>query len=269
MRDISQSPIGIFDSGVGGLTVAKEISRQLPGEDFIYLGDTGRYPYGPRSAESVRRFALQNARFLMGFGIKVLVVACNTASSFAMDMLRTWIHVPIMGVIEPGARAAAKMTKNNKIGVVGTIGTINSGAYQRAIASENGKIEVFGKACPLFVPLAEEGITHGKIAEAVVHEYLDEFVELGVDTLVLGCTHYPLLKGAIARVLGDGIGIVDSANATVAELRRYLDAEKILRGGTRGAARFFVTDAPEKFAQIGASFMDGKIIEAKHVDLDI
>ena len=179
MRDYAESPLGIFDSGVGGLTVVKEILMQLPGEDFIYLGDTARYPYGPRSVEIIKKFALQNARFLMGFGIKVLIVACNTASSVALDEIKRWIKIPVIGVIEPGAEEALKTTKNGKIGVIGTVGTISSGAYQEAIKRLNPGVSVCGKPCPLFVPLAEEGFTEGEIPEKVAHFYLDELVRQG------------------------------------------------------------------------------------------
>jgi len=221
MHDYKNAPLGIFDSGVGGLTVVKEILNRLPCESFVYLGDTGRYPYGPRSADIVRKFALQNARFLMGFGIKVLIVACNTASSVALDELRKWISIPIMGVIEPGAREAVKSTENGRIGIIGTVGTISSKSYQNAISAIEPAIDVFGKACPLFVPLAEEGWLDGEIPELVAHFYLDELLQKDIDTLVLGCTHYPLLKRTITKVIGGKIRVIDSAKSLIGELKKY------------------------------------------------
>ncbi|RKZ28767.1 glutamate racemase [bacterium] len=269
MRCYSDAPLGIFDSGVGGLTVVKEILKQLPNESFIYLGDTGRYPYGPRSADIIRRFALQNARFLMGFGIKVLIVACNTASSVALEELRKWISVPIMGVIEPCAREAVKSTKNGRIGVIGTVGTIASNSYQNAIITLNPNIEVFTKVCPLFVPLAEEGLVDGEITELIAHHYLDGFLEKGIDTLVLGCTHYPLLKKAIAKVMGENIKIIDSAKAIVEELKKYLVDEEILSTGDNKYSRFFVTDAPQRFKIIGTKFLAREIEKIELIQIEI
>ncbi|MCD6417712.1 glutamate racemase, partial [bacterium] len=250
-REIRKMPIGIFDSGVGGLTVVKEMLRHLPGEDIIYLGDTARYPYGPRSPEIVRRFALQNARFLMGFGIKLLIVACNTASSVAMDVLKKWISVPIIGVIEPGAKAAVKTTKNRKVGVIGTQGTISSMSYNRAIKKIDESIKVFGKSCPLFVPLAEEGFLDGDVAEKIAEKYLNEIVGNGIDTLVLGCTHYPLLKKTITKVIGDDIEIIDSASSVVANVKDFLVRYDLMSDNDRGKIRFFVTDSPERFMSVG------------------
>ncbi len=268
MKDISEMPIGIFDSGVGGLTLVDEIFRQLPGEKFIYLGDTARYPYGSRSADMVRRIALQNARFLMGFGVKVLVIACNTASSLAMDVLREWISVPLVGVIKPGAKMAAKCTKNGKVGVIGTVGTISSGAYQSEIRSIDPNIEVFGKACPLFVPLAEEGWLDGDVVKKIAHEYLDEIISKGIDTLVLGCTHYPLLKETIQSVIGRDITVIDSASATVADLKEFLLSESLLRYGQEGEYRIFVTDAADRFSAVGRKFLKNRTLKVEQVQMD-
>ncbi len=267
-QQISKSPIGIFDSGVGGLTVVKEMLRQLPGEDIIYLGDTARYPYGPRSAEIVRRFALQNARFLMGFGIKLLIVACNTASSVAMDVLKKWISVPIIGVIEPGAKAAVQETKNKKIGVIGTQGTIFSKSYNRAIEGIDNNIRVFGRACPLFVPLAEEGYIDGDVPERIAQHYLTGIVQNGIDTLVLGCTHYPLLKKTIQKVVGDNIHIIDSASSVIFDVKNFLARAKLLNNSKKGDMKIFVTDAPERFEMVGEKFLDGEKIDAVKVELD-
>ncbi len=268
-HDILKSPIGIFDSGVGGLTVVKEMLRQLPGEDIIYLGDTARYPYGPRSAEIVKRFALQNARFLMGFGIKLLIVACNTASSVAMDVLKKWISVPIIGVIEPGAKAAAQKTKNKKIGVIGTQGTILSKSYNRAIEEIDGGIKVFGRACPLFVPLAEEGWLDGKITEGIAQHYLSDIVKNGVDTLVLGCTHYPLLKKNIQKVVGNDVYIIDSASSVISDVKDFLARSNLLNDSEKGEMKIFVTDAVERFEMVGEKFLDGEKIDAVRVEIDI
>lgn len=268
-KDIRSAPIGVFDSGVGGLTVVAEVFKKLPAESVIYLGDTARYPYGPRSAEIVQRFALQGARFLMGFGIKALLVACNTASSVALDVLRRWISVPIFGVVLPGARAAVRASRKKRIGVIGTVGTINSGAYQRAIAEIDGDAEVFAKACPLFVPLAEEGWHTGPVVEAVAHHYLDDLVARGIDTLVLGCTHYPLLVGAISRVVGGEVAIVDSASAVASELRAFLEKEGLLCGEGSPSARFFVTDAPERFAKVGENFLGRSLASVERVNIDL
>lgn len=268
MRDIRDAPIGVFDSGVGGLTVVGEIFRQMPAENLIYLGDTARYPYGPRSPEIVSRFALQNARFLMGFGIKTLIVACNTASSVAMETLRQWISIPMLDVISPGAKVAAATTKNKRIGVIGTEGTILSASYERAIGQINPEIQVFAQPCPLFVPLAEEGWLNGEVVEVIAHSYLDALTEAEIDTLVLGCTHYPLLQSAIQKTIGDDVEIVDSASAVVSELKNFLLSEDILRNGEVGQSKFFVTDAPKRFERIGAKFIKGRIIDVQHINLD-
>ncbi len=269
MRDYAKAPLGIFDSGVGGLTVVKEILAQLPGEDFIYLGDTARYPYGPRSVEIIKKFALQNARFLMGFGIKVLIVACNTASSVALDEIKKWIKIPVIGVIEPGAQEAVKTTKNGKIGVIGTVGTISSGAYQRAIKKIAPEVEVFGKPCPLFVPLAEEGFTEGEIPEKVAEIYLAPLLEQGIDTLVLGCTHYPLLMNPIQKVAGPEVKIIDSAGAVVKTVKEFLAAENLLSPQAQGKGRYFVTDSPKRFSEVGARFLNKSYdeIDAEKIDL--
>jgi len=258
-QDLSKRPIGIFDSGVGGLTVVRALRKVLPAEDLIYFGDTARYPYGPRSPQIVRKFALQNARLLMGFGIKFLLVACNTASSLAMDELARWIVAPMMGVIEPGAKAAVRATKNKKIGVIGTVGTINSGAYQKALKSLATDVEIFVKPCPLFVPLAEQGFFEGEAVEYFVHYYLDEIVGQGIDTLVLGCTHYPLLVNAIRNVVGSEITIIDSATAVAEEVKNFLAENRLLSNAGEGSVKFMVSDAPERFKEIGERFLGEKI----------
>ncbi len=204
-------PIGIFDSGIGGLTVLKEIQRELPLEDLIYLGDTARVPYGTRSPETVTRYSFENTGFLVSHGIKLLVVACNTASSISLEAIKAAFSVPVIGVIEPGARAAVRATRNKRIGVIGTEATIKSGSYQRAIRAINSGVRTITTPCPLFVPLVEEGWLNEEVTYLVAKKYLSHLIEEDIDTLVLGCTHYPLLKIPIERVMGDGMTLIDSA----------------------------------------------------------
>ena len=244
--------IGVFDSGVGGLTVLRALHRRLPDASTVYLGDTARVPYGTKSPEVVIRYSRNNARFLLGHVPQLLVVACNTASAHALGALRDELQVPVIGVIEPGARAAAARTRSGRIGVIGTAGTIASGAYQRALAEAIPGAEVVARACPLFVPLAEEGWTEGEVTRLVVERYLGD-LRGTIDTLVLGCTHYPLLQQAIADVLGPDVALVDSAEATAAAV------EDALRGVAAGASaeahRYFVTDVPARFPEIAARFL--------------
>ncbi len=265
----SSESIGIFDSGVGGLTVASEVMKRLPGEDIIYFGDTGRYPYGSRSPEIVRRFALQDMGFLLALGVKAVVVACNTASSVALDKLRERFPLPLMGVIEPGAKAAVRATRNGIVGVIGTRATIKSSSYDQAIRRLDPKVRVIAKPCPLFVALAEEGWTQGKAVRLVAHEYLDPLKKEGVDTLVLGCTHYPLLREVIGEVMGVGVKLIDSAKETSRELKDLLKREGLLNSGKeRGNYRFLVTDNPEAFLEVGGNFLKGKITGAELVEIE-
>ena len=258
--------IGIFDSGLGGLTVQSEITRLLPGEDTIYLGDTARVPYGTKSADTVTRFSIEIADFLRTLNIKILVVACNTASAYAIEALSDKFNIPVVGVIKPGARSAALATLTKKIGVIGTEGTIRSGAYVQAVKEIDPDIEVQVKACPLFVPLVEEGFLAGEITELVAKEYLGLFKDGGLDALVLGCTHYPLLKDVISKTLGPGVSLIDSAEATAFEVARVLKQRALLNdeGGTH---RFFVTDSPERFVDVGKSFLHDKLDSAELVKL--
>jgi glutamate racemase len=257
------SRIGIFDSGVGGLTVQRAVLDALPGADTLYLGDTARVPYGTKSAETVTQYSLRNARFLARHGIDVLVVACNTASAVALPALRAELSVPVLGVVDPGARVAARASRTGRIGVIGTQGTVASGAYQAALRRERPDAQVTARACPLFVPLAEEGWTDpaDEVVRGVARRYLAPLREAGVDTLVLGCTHYPLLAGAIGAEL-PGVTLVDSAAAVAAELSATIP------GGPRAAAhRFFVTDAPEKFLAVAGRFLGRPVAAAEHVDV--
>ncbi len=260
-------PIGVFDSGIGGLTVLKALWERLPNESTLYLGDTARVPYGTKSAEVVTRYTEQNARFLIERDIKLLVVACNTASAVALPHLERRLHVPVLGVISPGAQAAAERSRSGRIGVIGTVGTIRSGAYARALEAVRPGVEVVGKACPLFVALAEEGWVSGEVPRLVAREYLAELKDAGVDTLVLGCTHYPLLKAVIGEAMGPKVALVDSAEATAAAV-----AARIQQDGSRSVTappthKFFVTDVPERFLAVGERFLGRPIAEAEQVDV--
>jgi glutamate racemase len=261
--------IGIFDSGVGGLTVLKEIVKALPQEDTIYLGDTARVPYGTKSPETVTRYSLQIASFLASREIKLLVVACNTASAFSLDTLKESLPIPVVGVIDPGSRRAASVTKTGKVGVIGTEGTIRSSAYTRAIKRMNPEIEVITRACPLFVPLAEEGWVDNEVARLTARTYLSGLREEGVDTLVLGCTHYPLLKKTVMEIMGDGVTLVDSAEETartVAEILRGSDGLRPM--SETGNHHYYVTDVPAGFIRVGNRFLGGSLGDVYQVSLD-
>ena len=261
--------IGIFDSGVGGLTVLKEVVRALPQEDTIYLGDTARVPYGTKSPETVVRYSRQIARYLLGRDIKLLVVACNTASAVALAALQQEFAIPIVGVIEPGAQAAAAATRSGKVGVIGTAATISSSAYTKAIKRINPEIEVVTRACPLFVPLAEEGWVDNEVAQLTARTYLAELKEQGVDTLVLGCTHYPILKETIARVMGPGVTLVDSAEQTALTVARILSEQELLRPSVeQGNHHYYVTDIPAGFIRVGNRFLGGGLGDVYQVDLE-
>ena len=258
--------IGIFDSGIGGLTVMREIMATLPHEHLIYLGDTGRYPYGTKSADTVRRYSIENAAFLADKGIKMLVVACNTSAAVALDVLSEQLEVPVIGVIEPGARAAVKRTRNRKVGVIGTEGTIASGAYTRALKRLDPQLELYTRACPLFVPLAEEGWVDNAVARGAAALYLTSLKRSGIDTLVLGCTHYPLLADVIAEVMGDKVRLVDSARTTAEAIRETLVRYALLRRSGPGSASFFVTDTTDRFTKVAARFMGHPVESAVRIE---
>jgi glutamate racemase len=262
-------PIGVFDSGIGGLTVVRQLMAHLPREHILYFGDSARVPYGTKSPETVTRFSIENTRFLVRREVKFVVVACNTASALALPVLQRRFEVPMIGVIEPGARAAVRATRNKRIGVVGTIGTIASGAYERLILALDAGCTVAEVACPLFVPLAEEGWTDGPVVEQVARIYLEPLLESGIDTLILGCTHYPLLKDVIARAVGRGVTLVDTAEETVRLVRQQLESLGLLRddpGAGEGARRFFVSDIPAQFSQVGGRFLGTPIMQVEWVD---
>jgi glutamate racemase len=253
--DKSGRPIGIFDSGLGGLTVFKELRRLLPGEDLIYFGDTARVPYGTKSPEAVRAFSREIAEYLSGRRVKLLVVACNTASSLALEEIRKVSPAPVLGVIAPGVDAALKAVRpGGRILVTGTAATVKSGAYTRALSAARPGVRVTEKACPLFVPLAEEGWCRKPVALTVAKEYLAPF-RGKADALILGCTHYPLLKGVIARVMGPSTEIVDSARAAALAAKAELEARGLLNPGRRGRSEFVVSDAPEKFSALAGRLL--------------
>ena len=256
-------PIGIFDSGVGGLTVVKEVIRHLPNESIIYLGDTARVPYGIKSPETVIKYSRQNTNFLKERGIKLLVAACNTSSAVSLSILREETDISVIGVIEPGARAAVRNTKTGNIGVIGTEATIKSGAYEKAINQwsvvsgqwSGKKIGVDSKACPMFVPLAEEGWFENEVTEMTAEVYLSDFRGKRIDVLVLGCTHYPLLKKTIQKSVGTGVILIDSAEETAKEIEILLRERGLLSDGKSRFVDFYVTDNPERFSKVGKAFL--------------
>jgi glutamate racemase len=257
MTSESNQSIGIFDSGIGGLTVLKAIEEVLPHENLIYLGDTARVPYGNKSRETITRYSIENTQFLIQSGVKAIVVACNTASALALTELRKQFSVPIVGVIEPGAKAALGATKSREVGVIGTESTISSSSYSKAVQAVDPKVRVWGIACPLFVPLAEEGWTHDEITEAVAHKYLSPFLKTPIDTLILGCTHYPLLKGILGKVMGEKVTLVDSAQETAHALKELLSEKNLTRKeASRRTETLFVTDSPARFKEVGRNFLN-------------
>ncbi len=268
--DIRNRPIGIFDSGLGGLTVLKEIKKLLPGEDIIYFGDTARVPYGTKSRETVIKFSIQNTDFLVSLNIKMIIVACNTSSSFSLPTLRRRYDIPVIGVIEPGARGAVKATKKMKVGIIGTRATISSGVYESEIEEINPKIKITSQACPLFVPLVEEGWLKEGVTREIARRYLGPLKRKNIDVVVLGCTHYPLLKSAIHRVLGKGVRLIDSARETARAVKKVIHEKDIYnRRKSKGNYRFYVSDEPRLFERIGSRFLGSKIVNIKKVDVGV
>jgi len=261
-------PIGIFDSGVGGLTVVREIINTLPHENIIYLGDTARVPYGVKSRDTVTRYAFQTTRFLLTQGVKVVIIACNTASAFALSGLRDYFPLPCLGVIEPGVRVALERTKNGRIGIIGTAGTISSQAYVQAMKALDSDIEMFSQPCPLFVPLVEEALIDHSVTYQVAQMYLEPLKQKRIDTLILGCTHYPLLKKVISDIMGPSVTLVDSAVSISLELQSILRHKEMSNPQKGvGAHRFFVTDMPEQFQKLGKLFLQQTIFSVEHVDI--
>ncbi|MBN1213620.1 MAG: glutamate racemase [candidate division Zixibacteria bacterium] len=267
------NPIGIFDSGVGGLTVAREVFKLLPQEDVVYFGDVGRYPYGGRSKDIITKFTNQDILFLLEHKVKFIICACNSASSVALDDISGNYEIPIIGVIKPGAIAAIEKTRNDRIGVIGTVATINSNAYARIIHKERPDIKVFSLACPLFVPLAEEGYIEKKATYLIAQDYLQTMRDVNIDTLILGCTHYPLLKNVIEDVMGDSVTLIDSGEETAREAYKILMEKSMINSAAsqqpvpEGEHKFFVSDVPEKFTQVASRFLGRPVDRVTRVDI--
>ena len=256
-RELRDQPVGIFDSGIGGLTVLKEMRHEVPAEDIVYFGDTAHVPYGTKSKETITRFSMDNVTFLRNFDVKMVVVACNTASSLSLDALKDSFSMPIIGVIEPGAKEALTRTKNGRIGIIGTKATIGSGAYEACLKRLDPSVRVYSQACPLFVPFVEEGWLDGGIVSKVAKTYLEPLKNFKIDTLILGCTHYPLLKDVIQKTIGGPVVLVNSAEETAKEAKRLLEGLEIPapRQKREQNIRFFVSDEPENFRVLGERFL--------------
>ncbi len=272
MKLLSERALGVFDSGLGGLTVVRALREALPYEDIVYLGDTARVPYGTRGPATVIKYAMACANHLVLRGVKAIVIACNTVSAVAPERLRIELDLPVLGVIEPGARAAVAATRVGKIGVLATTGTIASGAYPRAVAALSTRVETIGQAAPLLAHLAEEGWTEGDVPRLAVRRYLEPLARARVDVIVLGCTHYPLLETTIAHEASDLMGpdarVVDSAHATANDARAFLEARGLLRQGSRaGDLKLLVTDMPKSFAEMAARFLGGPVPDVEQIDL--
>ncbi len=273
------APVGVFDSGVGGLTVTREIMRQLPNENMVYFGDTARVPYGSKSKDNIIRYSRQIIRFLQTKNVKAIVIACNTASALALDVVKEETDIPIMGVIVPGAAAAVRVTRNKKIGVIGTEATIRSQMYSKVMKGMLPGVEVIGKPCPLFVPIVEEGFAKHKIAEEVIDYYLASMKETDIDTMILGCTHYPLLRSRIMKYLGDGISLVNPAYETAMELKKLLtemdllnEEESSVEGDgqvcANGSYEFYVSDTADKFKQFANSILPYDIRTTQRINIE-
>ncbi|MDF2672381.1 MAG: glutamate racemase [Clostridiales bacterium] len=262
-------PIGIFDSGIGGLTVVKEVMKILPGEDIYYFGDTARVPYGNKSPETITKFSFQNTRFLIDKDVKAIVIACNTASAFSIDSVKDNFSIPVLGVIEPGAYAAARETKSGKIGIIGTEGTIASRAYEKAIKKLLPNAEILGCPCPLFVPLVEEGWAGSKVSYLVAEEYLEPLKRAGVDTLVMGCTHYPLLKKVVRDVMGPDVALINPAEETAIDLMKVL-AQHNLQSELKDRShyKYYVSDNPDKFSKVGGNFLNKEVFNIDKIDIE-
>jgi glutamate racemase len=262
-------PIGIFDSGFGGLTVVKEVMKQLPKESIIYFGDNGRAPYGNKSVETLRKFTFQDVHFLLEQEIKLLVIACNTASASSLDAIVNHFDIPVIEVIESGCRAAFRLPKVKNIGVIGTLATIGSGVYKKKIGEINQSIEVSSKACPLFVPLVEEGWWDNPIAFSIAKEYLDDFKEKKLDALLLGCTHYPLLKEMISRVVGEKVHLISSDVEVAKSVKAYLHKKNAERSYDKQPIyRFYTSDHVEKFKELGRIILDTELEFVEKVDIE-
>lgn len=264
----SKSPIGVFDSGIGGLTVAKSVFKLLPNENIIYLGDTARLPYGTKSKETVILYSIECLKFLLKQRVKLIVIACNTSSAISVPFLSKITSIPVIGVIEPGATAATQVTKNHKIGVIGTRATISSGAYQKQIKKLDKKAKVFSQNCSLFVQMAEDGWIDNKIAELTAKEYLSGLKKSGIDTMIMGCTHYPILRNTIQKTVGKSIKLIDPGEETAEEVKSTLFSKNLLNKQKKvGYHKFYVTDFPVNFKEISERFLGKKIKEVKKIKL--
>jgi len=270
--DKKQAPIGVFDSGVGGLTVVREIMRQMPNEKIVYFGDTARVPYGNKSKETITRFSKQIARFLQSHDVKTIVVACNTASAYGIDELEQTLDIPVIGVVKPGAKMASEITRNGKIGLIATEGTIASGLYNKYIKTLKEDAMIYGKACPLFVPLVEEGLWEDSVTEEIARRYLKELVAQEIDTLILGCTHYPLIRSVIGQVVGENVTLVNPAHETAIALKELLKSNDLLREEPlledEVTTEFYVSDGAEKFKRFADSIIKGGTSHAKTVPIE-
>lgn len=273
-KEGKNAPIGVFDSGVGGLTVVREIMRQIPNEKIIYFGDTARVPYGSKSKETITRYSRQIVRFLESQDVKAIVIACNTASAYALSELEKEVNIPIIGVVKPGAKVAAEATKNGKIGVIATEGTISSGIYSSYIKEIKKDAKVIGKACPLFVPLVEEGLWEDPVTDEIARRYLTEFTQQDkdIDTLILGCTHYPLIRSTLSRIAGENVTLVNPAYETARELKELLSEKDLLNDKELGLGdnryQFYVSDKADKFQNFANSIIKYGILSAKVVNIE-
>ena len=272
----ADAPIGVFDSGIGGLTVVREIMRQMPEEDIVYFGDTAHVPYGSKSKETIRRFSRQIVSFLRTKRVKAIVIACNTASAHALDVIEKEQDIPVIGVIRAGAYTAAQTTKNGRIGVIATRGTIGSGVYEQVLRGLDPGFQIFGKACPLFVPLVEEGLTHDFITEEIARRYVKDLQYKGIDTLILGCTHYPLLRTLLHKVMGEEVTLVNPAYETAVELKALLQEKGLCRppralsegGGAPASYRFYVSDLAAQFQEFANSILPYDVAGTEQIDIE-
>ncbi len=271
-REKLEMPVGVFDSGMGGLTVMREIMRQIPNEKIVYFGDTARVPYGSKSKETITRYARQIVRFLETMQVKAIVVACNTASAYALDELEKEIDIPIIGVVKPGAKVAAETTRNGRIGVIGTEGTIGSGIYTTYIKKRKADVDVIGKACPLFCPLVEEGLWQDPVTDEIAMRYLSELIDTDIDTLILGCTHYPLIRSTVAKIMGDHVTLVNPAYETARELKGLLMEKGLFNPVPPSLGsnkyRFFVSDGAERFMHFANSIIKYGVLSAKVINIE-
>lgn len=264
----SNAPIGVFDSGVGGLTVAREIMRQIPNETICYFGDTARVPYGSKSKKTIITYTRQIIKFLLTKDVKAIVIACNTASALALETVKEEFNIPIIGVVKPGAKVAGETTKNGNIGIIGTEGTINSGIYNEFLSKMNPDVKVYGKACPLFVPLVEEGWLNDPITEQIARRYLEELMQYDIDTLVLGCTHYPLLRNVIRNIVSDKVNLVNPAYETAKCLKEVLWEKELYSNSTNIDHKFYVSDGAKKFQKFADTILPCEVVETKDVNIE-